>query len=239
MHTSRGDKLVAKFCIMAIGCFSSPRVPQIKGLDQFNGKYYQTSRWPHENICFTGRRVAVIGTGSSGIQLIPVIAEQADHVFVCQRTPNFSIPAHNGPLQPEYEQWWKSNYAEYRRQALETPFAIKVKHETSTSLVAATPEERQAELEKSWQIGGLEFLIYFHDLLFNKESNDIAAEFVRNKIRETVKKSEVADALIPQTYPLGTKRLCVDSNYFQTFNRDNVTLVDLRNGSIDEITPTG
>ncbi|CAF3789999.1 unnamed protein product [Rotaria magnacalcarata] len=225
MHTSRGDKLVAKFCIMAIGCFSSPRVPQIKGLDQFNGKYYQTSRWPHENICFTGRRVAVIGTGSSGIQLIPVIAEQADHVFVCQRTPNFSIPAHNGPLQPEYEQWWKSNYAEYRRQALETPFAIKVKHETSTSLVAATPEERQAELEKSWQIGGLEFLIYFHDLLFNKESNDIAAEFVRNKIRETVKKSEVADALIPQTYPLGTKRLCVD--------------IDLRNGSIDEITPTG
>ncbi|CAF3078367.1 unnamed protein product [Rotaria sp. Silwood2] len=239
IQTNRGDRLFAKFCIMATGCLSTARVPQMKGLDIFNGSHYHTGRWPHTNICFNGRRVAIIGTGSSGIQSIPVIAEQADHVFVFQRTPNFSIPSRNGPLKAEYEQWWKSNYAEYRRQIFEAPFGFIVKNNRNVSAMAITSEERQHELEKSWQNGGLDFLLSFNDLFVNKESNDVAAEFVRTRIRETVKNPEVAEALVPQNYPIGTKRLCVDSNYFQTFNRDNVTLVDLRNGPIDEITPSG
>ncbi|CAF2704513.1 unnamed protein product [Rotaria sp. Silwood2] len=239
IKTDQGDRFFAKVCIMATGCLSTARIPQIKGLDVFTGNHYHTGRWPHTNICFTGRRVAVIGTGSSGIQLIPMIAEQADHVFVFQRTPNFSIPSRNGPLEAEYEQWWKSNYAEYRRQILETRAAYMPKNSKNISAMAVTPEERQAEFEKSWQIGGLLFQGTFNDLFFNKESNNEAAEFVRNKIRETVKSPEVAEALVPQNYPFATKRLCVDSNYFQTFNHDNVTLVDLRNGSIDEITSNG
>ncbi|CAF4866819.1 unnamed protein product, partial [Rotaria sp. Silwood2] len=167
------------------------------------------------------------------------MVEQADHVFVFQRTPNFSIPSRNGPLEAEYEQWWKSNYAEYRRQILETRSGYMPKNSKNISAMDVTPEERQAEFEKSWQIGGLSFQGTFNDLFFNKESNNEAAEFVRNKIRETVKNPEVVEALVPQNYPFATKRLCVDNNYFQTFNRDNVTLVDLRNGSIDEITSNG
>ncbi|CAF1126838.1 unnamed protein product [Rotaria sp. Silwood1] len=239
VQTNREDRLFANFCIMATGCLSTARVPQIKGLDIFNGQHYHTGRWPHMNICFNGRRVAVIGTGSSGIQSIPVIAEQADHVFVFQRTPNFSIPSRNGLLKAEYEQWWKSNYAEYRRQISEAPFGFILKDKKNISAMTVTPEERQHELERSWQNGGLDFLLSFNDLFINKESNDAAAEFVRTKIRETVKNPEVAEVLIPQNYPIGTKRLCVDTNYFQAFNRDNVTLVDLRNGPIDEITPNG
>ncbi|CAF4832515.1 unnamed protein product [Rotaria sp. Silwood1] len=239
IQTNQGDQLFAKFCIMGIGCVSATHIPQIKGLDVFNGNHYHTSQWPHKDICFHGRRVAVIGTGSSGIQSIPVIAEQADHVFVFQRTPNFSIPARNGPIKDEYEHWFKSNYAEYRRQIFDTPFGVIVKDKRNISAMAVTPEERQDEFEKSWQTGGVGFLLSFNDLILNKESNDTAAEFVRTKIRETVKNPEVAEALVPRNYPLGTKRLCVDNNYFQTFNRDNVTLVDLRNGSIDEITPSG
>ncbi|CAF4605592.1 unnamed protein product [Rotaria sp. Silwood2] len=239
IRTDRGDRLFAKFCIMATGCVSTTHVPQIKGFDVFSGNHYHTGQWPHANICFNGRRVAVIGTGSSGIQSIPLIAEQADHVFVFQRTPNFSIPARDEPLKVEYEQWLKSNYAEYRKQIFETPYGLIVKNNRNVSAMTVTPEERQDEFEKRWQEGGVAFLLSFNDLLLNKESNDTAAEFVRNKIREIVKNPEVAEALVPQNYPIGTKRLCVDRNYFQTFNRSNVTLVDLRKGSIDEITPSG
>ncbi|CAF2704409.1 unnamed protein product [Rotaria sp. Silwood2] len=138
-RTNQGDQIVAKFCIMATGCLSTARVPQIKGLDTFNGQQYHTGRWPHTNICFNGRHVAVIGTGSSGIQSIPVIAEQADHVFVFQRTPNFSISFRNGSLKAEYEQWWKSNYAEYRRQMSESPLGFLAKDKRNISAMAIAP----------------------------------------------------------------------------------------------------
>ncbi|CAF4832037.1 unnamed protein product [Rotaria sp. Silwood1] len=239
IQTDRGDRLLAKYCIMATGCLSMAHIPQIKGLDTFKGNHYHTGLWPHKDVGFSGHRVAVIGTGPSGIQSIPVIAEQADHVFVFQRTPNFSIPSHNGPLKSEYEQLWKLNYSEYRRQSLNTPFAILVQDLKNCSAMDLTPEERLQEYEKRWRIGSLTFLLTFNDLFYNKEANDTAAEFVRAKIRETIKDSTVAEALVPHTNPFGSKRLCVDSNYFETFNRENVTLVDLRNGSIDEITPTG
>ncbi|CAF4244728.1 unnamed protein product [Rotaria sp. Silwood2] len=239
IQTNQGDRLLAKYCIMATGCLSTAQTPQMKGLDTFKGNHYHTGLWPHKDVCFSGRRVAIIGTGSSGIQSTPVIAEQADHVFVFQRTPNFSIPSRNEPLKSEYEQWWKSNYGEYRRESLENEFAFLAKDFKNCSAMDLTPEERLQEYEKRWRIGGIAFLLSFKDLLFNKEANDTAADFVRAKIRETVKDPTVAETLIPHTYPFGTKRLCVDTNYFETFNRENVTLVDVRNESIDEIIPTG
>ena len=239
IQTEQGDRLLAKFCIMATGCLSAARVPDIKGLDSFKGNCYHTGRWPHEGVNFARRRVAVIGTGSSGIQSIPLIAEQASHVFVLQRTPNFSIPSHNRPLNSEDQHWWQSNYPEYRRQVLDTFGGFLAKGMKPSVSHDLTLDEELKICETYWQLGGLNFLLSFSDLLTNKKLNDIAAEFVRNKIRQVVKNSSVAEILIPSGYALGAKRLCVDTNYYQTFNRDNVTLVDLRKGSLDEITETG
>lgn len=239
IQTQQGDSLYAKFCIMAIGCVSATHIPKIKGIETFKGHRYHTSQWPHDNVSFAGHRVAVIGTGSSGIQAIPVIAEQADHLFVFQRTPNFSIPARNKPMPPDYEQRWKSNYDDYREQAHQTPFAIYSENSDHGSALSVTSEEREAEFEKAWEVGGLTFLLTFNDLIINKEANEAAADFVRNKIRNTVKNPQVAEILIPRNYPFASKRLCVDSKYFETFNRDNVTLVDISNDPIDEITSNG
>ncbi|CAF3729806.1 unnamed protein product [Rotaria sp. Silwood1] len=239
IQTDRGDRLSAKFCIMATGCLSVPKFPNIKGLDSFKGNLYHTGRWPHEDVRFTGCRVAIIGTGSSGIQSIPVIAEQATHVFVFQQTPNFSIPSRNMPLKQEYERWWKSNYVEHRRRMRESPIGMLIPGKRNWSAFSVTPEERQKEYEVQWQIGGYKFICSFNDIMINKESNDTAADFVRAKIRTVIKDPAVVEALLPYHYPFGAKRLCVDTHYFETFNRDNVTLVDLRNGSIDEITPAG
>jgi cation diffusion facilitator CzcD-associated flavoprotein CzcO len=239
IQTNRGDRLSARFCIMATGSLSDPKVPDMKGLNSFKGNYYHTSRWPHGGINFTDRRVAVIGTGSSGIQCIPIIAQQASHVFVFQRTPNFSIPSRNAPINVEYEQWWKSNYADHRHKIREAPFGFTSEGISNRSALSMTSEERLEEYEARWKIGGLAFQLSFNDLFLNKEANDTAAEFVRSKIRATVKDPAVAEALLPYNHCLGTKRLCVENHYYETYNRDNVTLVDLRNGGIDEITPTG
>ncbi|CAF3724623.1 unnamed protein product [Rotaria sp. Silwood1] len=231
IQTDRGDRLSAKFCIMATGCLSVPKFPNIKGLDSFKGNLYHTGRWPHEDVRFTGCRVAIIGTGSSGIQSIPVIAEQATHVFVFQQTPNFSIPSRNMPLKQEYERWWKSNYVEHRRRMRESPIGMLIPGKRNWSAFSVTPEERQKEYEVQWQIGGYKFICSFNDIMINKESNDTAADFVRAKIRTVIKDPAVVEALLPYHYPFGAKRLCVDTHYFETFNRDNVTLVDLRNGN--------
>ena len=239
IETEHGERFRARFCIMATGCLSSPRIPLIPGLDDFKGNYYHTARWPHEAIDFTDRRVAVLGTGSSGIQSIPCIAKQASHVFVFQRTANFSIPARNTPLDPEYERFWKADYAEQRRKIRESTFGILFKDAKDCPAISLQPDERQEVYESQWQTGGFGFLASFSDLVINKESNETAAEFVRSKIRSVVVDPTLAEALLPNDHPIGTKRLCVDSQYYETFNRNNITLVDLRNGGIDEITSTG
>ncbi|CAF3762650.1 unnamed protein product [Rotaria sp. Silwood1] len=239
IQTKCGNHLLTKFCIMATGCLSAARIPNIKGLDHFKGHYYHTGQWPHEGVNFSGHRVAVIGTGSSGIQSIPLIAEQASHVYVLQRTPNFSIPSRNRPLNSEDRQWWQSNYPEYRRKVLKTRGGFLVKDMNPCTAHELTLDEQLKTCETYWQLGGLNFLMSFTDLLTDKKVNDTVADFVRNKIRQVVKDPAVADSLSPSGYAIGAKRLCVDTNYYQTFNRDNVTLVDLRNGSIDEITETG
>jgi cyclohexanone monooxygenase len=238
IETDRGDHVSARFCIMATGCLSSAQVPAFPGLESFAGSTYHTSHWPHTDVDFTGQRVGVVGTGSSAIQSIPIIARQAASLVVFQRTPNFSAPARNGPLDQEYERQVKADYAEFRRQARESRvgFVVPV---TGQSALAVSPEERQREYEMRWQRGGLGFAAAFTDLLTRQEANDTAAEFFRAKIRATVRDAAVAEALLPKDFPLGTKRICVDTDYYDTFNRDNVTLVDLRSEPLEAITPRG
>jgi cation diffusion facilitator CzcD-associated flavoprotein CzcO len=238
IRTDRGEPVSAKFCVMATGCLSAARVPEFKGIETFTGKRYHTGHWPHDGVNFTGQRVGVIGTGSSAIQSIPEIARQAAQLFVFQRTPNFSVPAHNARLSPEVMEDWNANLAGYRHKERTSPFGFVHEQPTKAAL-EVSPEEQQREYEIRWQRGGFHLLGAFTDVLFNNDANDTAAAFVREKIRGIVRDPAVAEALLPNSYPIGTKRLCVDTGYFATFNRSNVTLIDLRATPIDAITPAG
>ena len=238
VSTNRGERVSAQFCVMATGCLSAAQVPGLPGLETFKGKHYHTGHWPHEGVDFTGHRVAVIGTGSSAIQSIPIIAKQAAHLIVFQRTPNFAVPAHNAPLDPERERRVKADYAEFRRAQRESRLGFVVDR-IDESALAVPAEERQREYEKRWTRGGLGFAATYADLLTDKAANDTAAEFFRAKIRGIIRDSETAEMLVPKGYPIGTKRLCVDTDYYATFNRDNVTLVDIRKNPIEALTPRG
>ncbi|ATB32989.1 cyclohexanone monooxygenase [Melittangium boletus DSM 14713] len=238
IQTDDGARASARFLIMATGCMSAVNVPDFKGLESFQGKAWHTARWPEEGVDFTGQRVGVIGTGSSGIQVIPKLAEQAAHLFVFQRTPSFSVPARNAPIDPVYESWMKANYADYRRRARETRAGV-VMEVNPKSALEVSPEEREREYMARWEKGGTAFLATFSDVMARREANETAAEFVRSQIRATVRDPAVAAALSPSGYPLGTKRLCVDTGYYETFNRDNVTLVDVKLSPLEEITPRG
>jgi cyclohexanone monooxygenase len=238
--TDRGQSATARFCIMATGNLSTPRKPDYPGLDSFKGKWYHTGLWPHEGVDFTGLRVGVIGTGSSGVQSIPIIAKQAKHLYVFQRTANFSLPARNAPLDPAKERAHKAEYPERRRAAFGTPFGIAGYPAPVKSALDAGEDERLRAYEAKWAEGGsISFLYSFTDLLTDKESNETASEFVRRKIRATVKDPRTAELLCPDDHPIGTKRLILDTDYYETYNRDNVTLVDIRSRPIKEITPTG
>ena len=237
VETSDGERVLASYCIMATGCLSSPNTPNFKGLDSFLGPRYHTGFWPHEGGDFSGQRVGVIGTGSSAIQSIPLIAQQAAQLFVFQRTPNYAIPAHNGPLDPEYQQEIKANYADFRAAARRTHTGVALDFSEGYAL-EATPEERHREYTTRWRRGGLAFIGAYRDLLFVQEANDTAAEFVRAKIRDAVDDPKVAGLLSPQNI-IGCKRLCVDISYFETFNRPNVTLIDVSESPIEEITRHG
>jgi len=236
IDTERGP-VSARFCIMATGCLSSTNTPRFPGLDRYAGATYHTGRWPHEGVDFSGKRVGVIGTGSSAIQSIPVIAEQAAHLFVFQRTPNYSIPAHNAPLDPARVASVKADYAGFRAQNSQRPFGANFPvNEVSALQVDA--DERAREYESRWEQGGLGFFTAYHDLILDRAANDTAAAFVRAKIHSIVNDPAVAEALSPQQV-VGCKRLCVDTNYYATFNRPNVTLVDVSDAPIAEILPAG
>ena len=240
IDTDRRERVSAQFCIMATGCLSAAKVPDYKGLDTFRGKWYHTGHWPHEGVDFTGQKVAVIGTGSSGIQAIPIIARQAAHVCVFQRTANFSLPAQNGPIPQDVIEDWKQNGPRYKERAMTTPFGLLVQDTgTGKSALEADAEVRDQLYEDGWNVGGFGMLAAFNDLVINRESNETAAEFVRNKIRGIVRDPAVAETLAPKDYPIGTKRPCIDTGYYDTYNRDNVTLVDTRAMPIEEITPAG
>ena len=236
--TEGGDRVTSRFLISAGGCLSAARVPDMPGLADFKGKWYHTGSWPHEPVDFTGQRVGVIGTGSSGIQSIPQIAKQAAQVVVFQRTPNFSIPAWNRPLPQQEQQAWKSNYAERRKEAKTTRSGILYDYSQYASADVSAPE-RQQEYERRWAKGGANYTHAFNDIYSNKKANDDAAEFVRNKIRNTVKDPKVATLLAPTDHAIGTKRICVDTDYYETFNLPHVSLVDLKAVPIEAIVPTG
>ena len=236
VETDRGDRVAARFCIMATGCLSAARVPDLPGLDSFAGDCFHTGNWPHTAVDFAGRRVALIGTGSSGIQATPVVAEQADHLYVFQRTPNYVVPARNRTLDAEAVRYWKDDYAAHRRRAREIGTFYQFSDKRALDVPA---EERQREYERRWQEGGVNFVHAFKDIYLDKAANDTAAAFVRDRIRALVADPAVADALSPTDHPLGTKRICVGGDYYEAFNRANVTLVNLREEPIEAITPTG
>jgi cyclohexanone monooxygenase len=239
--TDRGDRATAQFCIMATGCLSAAQDPPFADLETFRGAWYHTGRWPREEIDFTGQRVGVIGTGSSAIQAIPLIARQAARLHVFQRTPNFSIPARNGPLDPADERRVKEHYAALRQEARESPagFIGRPTEHMEKSALEVTPDDRERAYRTRWERGGLGFTGAFVDVGSDPEANETAAAFVRARIGEVVRDPTVAALLTPRSYPIGAKRLCVDSQYYETYNRDNVTLVDLRATPLVAITPRG
>ena len=238
VQTSDGQLHTARFLITATGCLSASRVPDMSGLDGFKGEWFHTGQWPKTPVDFKGKRVGVIGTGSSGIQLIPMIAKEAKELVVFQRTPNFSIPAWNRPLSIEEQDAWKVNYAEHRRRARNTRSGILYDYSTRAT-TEVSKQDRDAEYERRWAKGGANFTHAFNDIFTNRESNELAAEFVRNKIRSIVKDPAVAGMLTPKDHAIGTKRICVDTDYYKTFNNAHVKLVDIRATPLQEIKPKG
>jgi cyclohexanone monooxygenase len=235
--TSDGKTVTATYVILATGCLSNARMPDIKGLPSFEGGVYHTGHWPHEPVDFTGRRVGVIGTGSSAIQSIPVIAAQASHLAVFQRTANFSIPARNAPLTAEERDAFRANYPEIRRKAREEIRNGIYQEIPDRGALDDGDNARRAKYESRWAEGGLTFMGAYNNLVLDKAANDTAADFVRAKIAEIVSDPQTARLLQPNNHPIGSKRICVDTDYYATFNRPNVTLVDIRDGGIEEILP--
>jgi cyclohexanone monooxygenase len=238
VSTQTGETLTARWCLMATGCLTVAQVPGIPGLGSFNGQWFHTGSWPGAGTDFTGKRVGIIGTGSSGTQLIPIAAGQAAHLHVFQRTANFCMPAQNRPLGAAEEAQWKAEYPQRRARARVSGFGHS-QPQNPSRYRDLTPQQRLAELEARWQAGGLYMMRAFKDVLTDPEANDAVAEFVRGKIRETVENPEVAELLTPRGFYFGTKRLCSGTRYYETFNQQNVTLVDVQSAPIEEITPAG
>jgi cyclohexanone monooxygenase len=236
VETDRGDKVTARWCVMATGCLSQPRRPPIEGVESFRGQIYQTSLWPHEGVDLTGLAVGVIGTGSSGIQSIPVMAEQAKSVTVFQRTPNYSIPSRNGPLTDEDIAEFQAAYPELLELLKRTVPGVSAPPVPSPQI---SREERFQRYERMWAVGGASFITSVPNLLTDIEINDEAADFVRQRIADKVRDPKVAEILSPRDHPVGTKRICVDTEYYEAFNRPNVHLVNLRDTPIEAITPAG
>jgi cyclohexanone monooxygenase len=222
--------------VLATGCLSNARMPDIKGLSDFKGKVYHTGHWPHESVDFTGLRVGVIGTGSSAIQSVPIIAEQASQLSVFQRTPNFSIPARNAPLTAAEREAFRANYPEIRRFAREEARNGIYTEMPDRGALDDGDNERRSKYQARWERGGLTFMSGYNNLGLDKAANDTAADFVREKIADIVRDPETAKRLQPNNHPIGSKRICIDTDYFATFNRPNVTLVDIRSNPIEEIT---
>jgi cation diffusion facilitator CzcD-associated flavoprotein CzcO len=238
VRTSTGEQVRARYLFLATGPLSVANTPDLPGQATFEGRTFHTGAWPHEEVDFRGRRVAVIGTGSSGIQAIPMLAEQAEQLYVLQRTPNFSIPAQNWFWQPEQMAEAKAEYRERRKLAWASAGGVPSVPSTLKTF-DVDDDERRRIFEEHWKVGGARFTRVFLDSLSDHAANAEAVAFVRSKIHEVVHDPEVADLLTPQTYPLGTKRVCVDTGYYATFNRENVTLVDVRKDPIAEIEPGG
>jgi cation diffusion facilitator CzcD-associated flavoprotein CzcO len=239
VRTDQGDVVSARYVIAAVGSLSATNMPQFKGLDLFEGKWYHTSRWPHEGVDFTAKRVGVVGTGATAVQAIPEIAQQAKHLTVFQRTPGFCVPARNGKVDPAVVKARKTDYDGIVERIRNSHFGFELDF-IEKSVLEASPEEREREFDARWDTGGFGFWLgNYQDMLFDKEANEICAEYLKKKIRAAVKDPTVAEKLTPKTYLYGTKRQPLDTNYYETFNKDNVLLVDASEGPIEELTPKG
>jgi cation diffusion facilitator CzcD-associated flavoprotein CzcO len=238
VRTDNGDTFTARYVIAATGSLSATNIPKFKGLETFKGKWYHTSQWPSGGVDFTAKRVGVIGTGATAVQAIPMIAQQAKHLTIFQRTPNYCVPARNGKVDPEVWQQRKASYDQIRDNIRKSYFGFELDF-IPKSVIEATPEEREEAFNRMWDEGGFRFWLgNYQDMFFVKEANELCGDFIKRKIRSTVKDPKIAEKLIP-TYAYGTKRQPLDTNYYETFNKDNVELVDLKDTPIDEITPTG
>ena len=236
--TSNENHFQAKFLIAAVGCLSNTNIPKIKGLDSFEGKYYHTGNWPKTGVSFTDKKVGQIGTGSTGIQAVPVIASEAKHLTVFQRTANYSIPARNAPLSQKFKDHVKKDHKYYKEFLKRTPNGHPF--EISSRLVSDVNEEEMNEIyEKAWEKGGLQFRATFNDLVTNIEANKTASEFIKGKIRKTVSNKKFANILSDIDHPYAGKRPPIDSHYFEAFNRDNINLIDLRSDPILQINQKG
>jgi cation diffusion facilitator CzcD-associated flavoprotein CzcO len=238
VSTDTGLHVSARFLVMASGNLSSSRLPQFPGLETFKGDCFLTSHWPQEDVNLSGRRVGVIGTGSSGVQVATALAATAQHLCVFQRTANYSVPAQNVPLDPGVQQQRAERLAEERAILLTRPAGTAVVR-AEHPLSHYSESERLAQMERQWEKGGQGMTAVFSDQAVDLASNTVASDFVRNKIRQTVIDRNVGDALASQPYPIGTRRLILDTGYYEIFNQDNVTLVDLRDDPSIEITPAG
>jgi cation diffusion facilitator CzcD-associated flavoprotein CzcO len=237
VETSDGEQYTSEFCILATGCLSSTNLPDFKGKDSFNGPIYHTGEWPHDGVDFTDLKVGIIGTGSSAVQSIPLIAEQAEQLTVFQRTPAFTVPAHNRRLSAAEQAEHKAAYPMHRARAKTQPLAWDTQHNEQLA-ADLTPQEIRVECERRWEMGGLFWYGAFADLLITQETNDTVSDFIRAKIHAMVTDPVVADLLTPRTV-FGCKRVCADTDYYATYNRDNVHLVDISQTPIEEFTPHG
>ncbi len=238
VDTDTGDSWQARYLVMATGQLSVAKTPELPGQAGFSGTVLHTARWPRDGIDLSGKRVGVIGTGSSGTQAIPIIAEQAAHLTVFQRTPNFSIPANNAPISDSEDAEVKARYADRRERARNSPSGLGFVP-TKTSALDVPAAEREAHYEEQWKTAGFGFLLAYPDLMLDERANDTAADFIRAKIAEKVDDPERAELLIPFGHPFGAKRPPVDSGYFETFNRPDVTLVDINAAPIESFTAHG
>jgi len=239
VHTANGDHLVCRYVIAATGSLTAPNLPPWPGRDQFKGEIYHTARWPAEGVDFTGKRVGFIGTGSTGIQALPIIAEEAKELYVFQRTPAYCMPSGNRPLDAEHERDWKTNYQERRKQMLDTYGASLIEY-PEFSAHDCSPKQQAEILEKAWNSkSAFQLILAFSDVMTDAAANEIVCEFVREKIRSIVKNPKTAELLCPTTYPIGGKRLCVGNGYFEMYNRENVTLVDAKTAPVTEFTESG
>jgi len=238
VETDAGESFSTRFVIMATGCLSEPKEIVFPGAEDFAGEVYRTFDWPTDGVDFTGKRVGIVGTGSSGIQTIISIAPECQHLTVFQRTPNYSVPAQNHPLTPEEQDKWDAERVSYRARAKSQPLAFwNDPPEKNAAEVAQ--DERIVEMERRWNYGGFRVGFPFLDTGVDLASNKIAADYVAGKIRQIVRDPGLADRLTPKSYPFGTKRLCIDTGYYDVYNRDNVSLVDLRSEPIERITERG
>ncbi|WP_432487884.1 flavin-containing monooxygenase [Kineococcus sp. SYSU DK018] len=236
--TEQGERWRARWLIMATGCLSVPRLPLVPGLEDFRGDWYHTASWPADGVDFTGERVAVVGTGSSGIQSIPLIAEQAAGLLVLQRTANYSVPAFNHELGEEELERLQQDFAARREFTRSSALGLAAPADPRSAL-AVSEEERRTQYETRWRMGGLPMIGAFADLMVDRAANETAAAFFHDKIRAKVDDPETAEKLLPRGYPWGAKRVCVDSGYYETFNRSDVTLIDLNEQPLRGITPRG